>query len=175
MKSFLLYFMLLVATSLAAQTSVYQYKIIPLTGSEININDFKNKMVLVVNISSKSERSAQVQELNTLCERFADKGLVVIAVPSDDFSKEQKSDEELAQIYSNLSANFIITKKSKVKGQAACPLYEWLSLKSNNGIMDNEITGDFQKFLIDRKGNIISVFSGRISPLDPLITNSIAF
>jgi glutathione peroxidase-family protein len=153
MKSFLLCFLLIVVTSVVTQSAVYQYKIVSLSDAGIYINDFKDKMILVVNISSASVRGTHVLELNTL--------------------KELNSNTELAQMYFNLSSNFILAKRSKVKGLEACSLYKWLSLRSSNWIMDNEIKGDSQKILIGSNGNIISVFYGKSSPLDPLIRNSI--
>jgi glutathione peroxidase len=149
-----------------AQSSIYDYKITSASGKEIALKDFRGKIILVVNTASGSERNKQFLQLDSLCRSYAGIGLVVIAIPSDDFMHEPKTNNELKNIAAGFQPNFFIAEKSSVKGKSIAPFYKWCTQKQFNGSMDMEIRGDYQKILIDKTGKIIAVFSGSISPVD---------
>lgn len=173
MKTLLLCSMFLIASGKQTKNSIYEHKVPSLKGTVIDFNDFRGKKIMIVNISSGSTRNTQMQQLNTLCRLYADSNFIVIAFPSNDFKNEARSNNELESLYNNLQPNFLIAGKSLVKGENASPVYKWLTQKNKNGVLDTEVTGDFQKFLISGNGKIIAVYSGIVNPLNALITNAL--
>lgn len=173
MRTFICCLLLLGAFTAFAQNSIYTHQVSSIFGSVIDFNDFRGKKILIVNTASGSDRNVQIQQLNNLCQLFKDSGLIVVAFPSNDFAHESKSNEELANLYQSVQPNFFIAEKSVVKGSNMSSVYEWLSKKDRNGVMDGQVKGDFQKFYIDRSGKIVAVYSGSLSAQDTAFINFI--
>lgn len=154
------------------QDSIYDYRITSVSGQVIDFNDFRGKLIMIVNTASGSERNKQLQQLDTLSQLFLAKGLVVVAFPSNDFSNEEKTNTEL-QSFAGNHPSFFVAEKSSVKGQSISPLFRWCTKKMYNGSLDTEVRGDFQKFIINREGKIMAIYSGIVSPLDSSIIKMI--
>lgn len=170
MKLYNLSFFLLFTMTAFAQKSVYDYKVPAVTGGEIDCNDLRGKLILVVNIASGSERHTQLLQLDTLCRTYASSGLVVLAFPTNDFNKEPKSNEEIRTWVAGLHPNLKVANKSSVTGDTRSAIYAWCTRKSENGVIDTDVRGDYQKFIISKEGKLISFFSGVMSPLaEPVV------
>lgn len=142
-------------------------------GNTINMNSFPNKKILLVNIATNSPRVNQLAGLQQLQQQYAD-SLVVIAFPSNSFGNESRSDAEIKQYcQGNYGTTYIIAAKSPVTGTGMNALYTWLSRSADNGDMNLNIGGDFQKVLIGKDGSILGVFSPKIDPTNQEITDAV--
>ncbi|NII29580.1 hypothetical protein HB364_31165 [Pseudoflavitalea sp. X16] len=170
MKLTILSFFLLITMIGFAQKSVYDYKAGAVAGGEIDFNKLRGKLIVVVNIASGSERHTQLLQLDTLCRTYAASGLVVVAFPTNDFNKEPKNNEEIRTWVSGLHPDLLVANKTSVKGETIAGFYKWCTRKSENGRMDMQVNGDYQKFIISKEGKMIGAFSGTVSPLsEPFI------
>lgn len=165
MKISILSFFLLVTMAGFTQKSVYDYKVSSIAGGKIDFKNLRNKLIIVVNISSGSERNVQLRQLDTLCRTYSSEGLIVIAFPTNDFNKEPKSNKEIRSWVSGLHENLLVANMTSVKGEKKAAFYNWCSKKSENGMLNTEVRGDFQKFIISKEGKLVGVFSGAVSPL----------
>lgn len=160
-------------THLLLFTSIYEHTVPGLSGETIRLSDYKSKKILIVNIATGSRFASQLSNLETLYQRHKD-SLVVIAVPSNSFGKEPLSNqaikEELANKY---HAHYLVAAKSVVSGATQLPLYKWLTSATENGVVDNPVNADFQKFLINNKGNLVGIFSANTDPLAEELQNAI--
>jgi glutathione peroxidase len=156
-----------------AQKSVYEFKLKSIDGKKIDFNNLRNKLIVVVNIASGSERHVQLRQLDTLCRNYESQGLVVVVFPTNDFNHESKSDNEIRSWTSGLHQNLLIGERTSVKGESRSDFYQWCTKKSENGSLEMEVRGDFQKFIISKEGKMVGVFSGALSPLAEPFTQSI--
>ncbi len=167
-KIYLFIFLFTFSLSSRSQSSIYDLKLKTVLRN-IDMSEFRGKNILLVNIGSASLRVSQYSKLKELYQRYKDKALVVICFPSNDFNGEPKNDEDIQKFFGETHDNFHIAKKVSVKGSNISPIYEWLTQKSKNGIINIEIKGDFQKFLINTHGKLIGIYTGRESPLNNML------
>ena len=154
-------------------TSFYSLSFQNVDGEVVNMNNFQGKKVLIVNIATGSDKIDQLGGLQLLQQQFTD-SLVVIVFPSNSFGHETRNNSEIKQFcQSNYNSTFIIASKSSVIGSGIHPVFEWLSKKSENGEMNAPAGADFQKFLIDKDGMLMGVFSSKISPTDSSIIQAV--
>ncbi|MDB5199281.1 MAG: glutathione peroxidase [Chitinophagaceae bacterium] len=166
------FYSLLIAAGFITQISIYSF-VIGTGNSSINFNDFQNKKILLVNIATGSPRANQLGELQQLKQQYGD-SLVIVVFPSNSFGNESRSNaaiKEFCQLQYGVS--YLLAAKGAVTGSYMQPVYQWLTHESQNGIQNSEIKGDFQKYLIDRNGQLLAIFAGSVSPLDPQIVSAI--
>jgi glutathione peroxidase len=155
-------------------TSIYSLSVNTISGETIKLSEFKGRKILIVNTASKGRFYQQYGELEQLHQKYKD-NLVIIAFPSNDFGNEPETEKMIAEnLRKSFNIHYILGNKVSVKGDRISPLYGWLSWSWQNGVMDNTITQDFCKFLIDTDGNLIGVFNGGVSPLSNQIESAIA-
>jgi len=152
--------------------SIHAFQIEALDGSTINLADFKGKKILIVNTASECGYTPQYKELQKLYETYADK-LIVIGIPSNDFGQQEPGTNTEIQSFcsKNYGVTFPLAAKSKVKGKDACPLYQFLTQQSKNGVLDAEINWNFNKFLIDENGIILKKFESSVKPMSEEIVS----
>ena len=157
-------------------SSIYAKKFTTLNGTEVAMNQYQGKKILLVNIASGSEYFAiQLPQLQQLYQMYKD-SLVVIAFPSNDFGREQRNNDELQQLLKNTyHISFPVSVLTSVKDAApnTHAVYKWLQNKNENGEIKGKIKKDFQKFLLDKTGNIMGIFSAETQPLDKVVTDAI--
>lgn len=158
---------------LALPASIYSFVVGGANGSGIDFDNFRNKKILLVNIATNSPRAGQLGELQQLQEQYGD-SLVIIGFPSNSFGNESRSNAEIVEFcQSQYEVSFFIAAKGAVKGSNAQAVYQWLTRQSENGVADSEVKSDFQKYLIDRNGELLGIFSGSVSPLDNQLVSNI--
>ncbi len=157
-----------------AQKSIYDFKVESLDGGTINFADFQGKKILVVNTASKCGYTPQYKELETLYQKYKDK-LVIVGFPANNFmSQEPGSNKEIAEFCEkNYGVTFPMAAKVSVKGDDMAPIYQWLTQKSENNVLDAEVKWNFNKFLIDEKGNLVEYFPSKVAPLSKEITSKL--
>ena len=152
-------------------TDFYNIKINSLQNKPIDLSTFKNKYILFVNVASKCGFTPQYKDLEELHKTHEDK-LVIIGVPCNQFGKQEpgNSDEiqEFCQV--NYGVSFLISEKINVKGDDQHPLYTWLTSKKLNGKKSSSVKWNFQKYLVDTKGNLIDYYFSITKPLSSKIT-----
>jgi glutathione peroxidase len=154
--------------------SIYSLSIINTEGASIPLEIGRNKVVLMVNIATGSDRVAQLGELQQLQQRFGD-SLMLIGFPSNSFGNENRRNAEIKQFcLSNYGVSILMAAKASVIGPDIQPTYKWLTNQTENGILQSNVKGDFQKYLIDKYGNLVGVFAGKLTPLDIQVTSAIA-
>ena len=148
------------------KSSIYQFKVDGLSGGTIDFSQFKGKKILIVNTASKCGFTPQYEYLEKLYEKYKDK-LVIVGFPANNFNSQEPgtNDEIKAFCTKNYGVTFPMAAKISVKGDDIAPIYKWLTHKSENGVMDAEITWNFNKFLLDENGNLITKFDSNIAPM----------
>lgn len=157
---------LAMATGTFAQTSgFYSFKVKTLEGKDFDLSSLKGKKVMVVNVASKCGFTPQYKDLEALYERYNGE-LVIIGFPANNFmNQEPGSAAEIRQFCTeNYGVTFPIMEKISVKGRDMHPLYKWLTSKEKNGVIDAEVSWNFQKFLIDENGKLVDVLKPKEKP-----------
>ena len=144
----------------------YQFSFLSIDGKQLPMSSFKGKTVLVVNTASQCGFTPQYSQLEKVWQKYKDKGLVVLGVPSNDFGKQEPGTN--AQIHEfctkNYSVTFPMATKISVKGGDMAPIYHWLTEKKYNGFKDSEVKWNFQKYLINEKGQLVDVIAPGTKP-----------
>jgi len=157
-------------------SSIYTKQFTTLAGTNISLSQYQGKKMLLVNIASGSQYAAlQIPQLQQLYQQYKD-SLVVIAFPSNDFGKEPKNNADLKLLLQNTyHINFPVSVLTTVNDSQAStnPVYKWLQNQNENGSTGKKLTGDFQKYLIDKDGSIIGVFGATTSPTSNAVINAI--
>ncbi|WP_137935740.1 glutathione peroxidase [Chitinivorax sp. B] len=149
-------------------TSLYDLAATSLTGKEVSIGEFKDKVLLIVNTASKCGFTPQYEGLEKLHKDYAAKGLVVLGFPCNQFgSQEPGSENDIAEFCQvNYGVSFPMFAKIDVNGENAHPLYQFLK-SSAPGIFGLEgIKWNFTKFLVDRSGKVVDRFAPTTKPED---------
>lgn len=154
--------------------SLYEISINTIQGKPIQLNDYKNKYTLFVNVASKCGFTPQYKDLETLYKQYEQK-LMIIGLPCNQFgSQEPGSSNEIASFCeANYGVSFVITEKVAVKGPHQHPLYKWLTSRELNNKKSSKVRWNFQKYLVDPKGKLIDYYYSITSPLSNKITKHI--
>ncbi|HCY80831.1 MAG TPA: glutathione peroxidase [Xanthomarina gelatinilytica] len=157
--------------SMQASASFYDISINSLTGEPIDLSSFKGKKILIVNTASECGFTGQYEGLQELYNTYKDK-LVVIGVPCNQFGGQEPGTASEIQSFckQNYGVTFLMTEKVDVKGENQHPLYKWLTNKELNGVSSSSVKWNFQKYLIDEKGNLIDYYYSITSPTSTKIT-----
>ena len=153
--------------------SIHQFKVTDLSGNTFDFASLKGKKVIVVNTASKCGLTPQYKDLETLYATYKDKGLVIVGFPANNFfSQEPGTNEEIAQFCQlNYGVTFPMMAKVSVKGKDMCEVYQFLTKQAKNGFEDSDVEWNFQKYLLNEKGELEKVISPRTKPLDDEIVN----
>ena len=143
-----------------------------INGEELNLNQFKGKTVLLVNVASKCGFTKQYTELQLLYDKYKEKGFFVIGIPSNQFGgQEPGTNDEIKDFCeTNFNITFPITDKVDVKGESAHELYLWA--KENYG-KSAVPKWNFHKILINKNGKIQETYNSFITPLSKKIIKEI--
>jgi glutathione peroxidase len=135
-------------------------------GKDVDLSQYKGKVVLIVNVASKCGYTPQYEGLEALHDRYGKDGLVVIGVPANQFGRQEPgTDAEIAEFCkSNYGVKFPMLSKVVVKGEGMCPLYQFLTSRDTDPRFAGDIKWNFTKFLVDRRGNIVGRYEPNIKP-----------
>lgn len=141
---------------------------IPLTlndGTTTDFGMFKGKVVMVVNVASNCGFTPQYAGLETLYEKFRDRGFEILGVPCNQFAgQEPGSDSEIAEFCQrNFGVTFPLTVKADVRGRSQHPLYAELT-KFKTGLLPGLVKWNFEKFLVNREGEVVGRFAPTVEP-----------
>ena len=155
-------------------STVYDFDLTDIDGKEIQLEDYKGKKILFVNVASKCGYTPQYEGLQKLYEEHKE-DLIIIGLPCNQFMhQEPGTNEEIKSFCTkNYGVTFPITEKINVKGEDIHPLYKWLTSKELNGVEDSKVKWNFQKYLINEEGKLIHVFGTSVKPLSEEIVNAV--
>ena len=158
--------LLIVAAALVGNAqSIHGFKVKGIDGKQIDFASFKGKKILVVNTASKCGYTPQYEALEKVYEQYKNK-LVIIGFPCNQFGgQEPGTNEEIVSFCKkNYGVTFPLADKIDVKGEQMAPIYQWLTQKSKNGVVDATISWNFNKFLLDENGRMIAYFPSNVKP-----------
>ncbi|MBP8793800.1 MAG: glutathione peroxidase [Lutibacter sp.] len=156
---------------MTAKESIYDISIKSITGEPVDLKSFKGKKILFVNTASECGFTGQYAELEELSKKYANK-LVVVGVPCNQFGGQEPGTQSEIKTFCevNYGVTFLLTEKVDVKGDNQHPLYAWLTNKEKNGVKSSSVKWNFQKYLIDEKGNYIDFYYSITKPMNSKIT-----
>ncbi|WP_293871269.1 glutathione peroxidase [Flavobacterium sp.] len=151
--------------------TIYQFKVKDLYGKDFDFASLKGKKVLIVNTASECGLTPQYKDLESIYEKYKDKNFVIIGFPANNFgSQEPGNNEQIAKFcHLNYGVTFPMMSKISVKGTEMNEVYKFLTQKSKNGLQDSDVEWNFQKYLINEKGQLTKVLSPRVLPTDAAI------
>lgn len=153
--------------------TIYQFKAEDLSGKIFDFASLKGKKILIVNTASKCGYTPQYEQLEALYKEYKSKGFVIVGFPANNFgSQEPGTNSEIATFCKlNYGVSFPMMGKISVKGQDMSAIYKFLTQKSKNGLKDSEVEWNFQKYLINEKGELEQVYLSGVTPNDSKIVN----
>jgi glutathione peroxidase len=153
--------------------SFYDFKTNTIDGRIFDLASLKGKKVLVVNTASRCGYTPQYAQLEELYKKYGGTKFTIIAFPANNFLHQEPGTNEEIRTFctSNYNVTFPLMSKISVKGSDTDPIYKWLTSKEENGVMDAPVKWNFQKFMIDEKGNLVGVVAPGDSPMCDKIVN----
>lgn len=159
--------------SMAQKKNFFDFKTTTLDGKPYDLAQLKGKKILVVNTASKCGHTPQYKDLEDLYLQYGGDKFVIIGFPSNDFLKQEPgTNAEISEFCKkNYGVTFPMMSKISVKGKKIDPIYQWLTSKKENGVMDAKVTWNFQKFMIDENGNLVGMVPPSENPKCDKILN----
>ena len=160
-------------TATMEKQSIYQFKVKDLSGDTFDFATLKGKKIMIVNTASKCGLTPQYKDLEALYKEYSAQGFVIVGFPANNFaSQEPGTKEEIAAFCQlNYGVTFPMMDKVSVKGDDMSEVYKFLTQKSKNGLEDSEVQWNFQKYLLNEKGELVKVIAPKTLPTDPEIVN----
>ena len=145
------------------------FKMKTLDGKTVELSKYHGKVVLLVNVASQCGLTPQYEQLTALHDKFAAKGLAIVGVPCNQFGKQEPgSPSEIREFCSTkYGVKFDMLGKVDVNGDSACPLYKYLTSLDAKPKGPGKVSWNFEKFLLDREGNVVARFTPRTRPDAP--------
>ena len=155
-----------------ARSSIFQFTLNDIDGHPVDLRRYQGKVLMIVNTASFCGNTPQYGGLQTLYEQYREQGFEILAFPANDFGKQEpgNSEEIKTFCYTKYALEFPLFEKISVKGQDTHPLYQYLTTQTP---FPGEIEWNFQKFLVNRKGDVIARYRPGMKPLTPQIVQDI--
>ncbi|MCF8229864.1 MAG: glutathione peroxidase [Bacteroidales bacterium] len=168
LKLITLFFIISSFGVMAQDKNFHSFTVEDIDGNEFQLANLAGKKILVVNVASKCGLTPQYEDLQKLYEQYGGDDFTIIGFPANNFmNQEPGTDEEIKTFCTvNYGVSFPMMSKISVKGDDIHPLYQWLTQKEENGVMDAKVKWNFQKFAIDEEGNLVKMFTPRTKPMD---------
>src|SRR5277367_5601815 len=163
------------ATTLAADKSIYSFTLNTIDNQPAPLSTYKGKVVLLVNVASRCGFTPQYTALESIYEKYKDRGFVILGIPANNFgSQEPGTNQEIKTFCSSkYNVTFPMMSKVSVKGDDKTPLYQFLTDKATHPDTGGEIKWNFTKFLIGPDGRVIARFEPAVTPDSPEVTGAI--
>ena len=158
---------------MAAQPAgIYDFTLDDIDGHPLPLSRFRGKVLLLVNTASFCGNTPQYEDLQNMYERYRDQGLEILAFPANNFGRQEPgTNEEIKTFcYTKYSLTFSLFSKISVKGEDTHPLYHYLTEQS---AFPGEVEWNFQKYLVDRRGNVVARYRPRTQPLSDQILQDV--
>jgi glutathione peroxidase len=148
--------------------SIYEFEVNKINGETISLEEYRGKVMIIVNTASKCGFSPQYDDLQSLYVQYKEDGLAVLGFPCNQFLKQEPGDDLEIDSYCKLNhgVTFPMFAKVNVNGKDAHPLFSYITENAPGVMGSKSIKWNFTKFLIDREGNIVSRYAPRTKPLE---------
>jgi glutathione peroxidase len=156
-------------------TGPLDFTVKDIDGHDVNLGDYKGKVVMIVNVASKCGNTPQYKALEEMYQANKDKGFVIIGFPANNFGhQEPGTDSEIKTFCtSKYEVTFPMMSKISVKGEDKAPLYQYLTSTDTDGKFGGEIDWNFAKFLVGRDGQVVARFKAKTKPTDPALVAAV--
>jgi glutathione peroxidase len=163
------------ATAAAQEKTVLDLKMKSLDGKNVDLADYKGKVVLIVNVASKCGLTPQYEQLEAIYKKYSEEGLAILGFPCNQFGGQEPGTAEEIQEFckANYGVTFDLFEKIDVNGDGAAELYKTLTALETKPTGPGKISWNFEKFLVDRNGVVVARFSPKTKPDDPEVTKAI--
>ena len=169
LKKFKLLLLIIMISFLGSSVSAnyeklaYDFRFNDLGGSALSLSEYKGKVIVVINVASQCGFTNQYEDMQKVWQKYQDKGIVMLGVPSNDFGKQEPiSNKEIKNFCeSKFGISFPMTEKVPVKGPKAHPFYIWARENYGKSAIPK---WNFHKIIIDRNGKIVETFSSIVNP-----------
>jgi glutathione peroxidase len=153
-------------TQTPTQKSLYEFGMKDIDGKEVTLDRYKGKVLLIVNVASKCGNTPQYKDLEAMYQKYKDQGFVILGFPANNFLfQEPGTDAEIKAFCSTTyGVTFDMFSKISVKGKDQHPLYTFLTSEKTNPKFPGEIKWNFEKFLVDKEGNLVGRFAPKMKP-----------
>jgi glutathione peroxidase len=150
----------------STKPSVLDFKVKSLAGQEVDLKKYQGDVVLIVNTASKCGLTPQYKALQALHDKYEGQGLAILGFPANNFAgQEPGTDTQIGEFcQKNFGVKFDMFSKISVKGDDQAPLYKFLTDPATNPKFAGDIRWNFDKFLVDRKGQVIARFAPPVAP-----------
>lgn len=151
------------------------FKMKSLEGKEVDLADYQGKVVLMVNVASKCGLTPQYRQLQALHEKYGEEGLAILGFPCNQFGGQEPGSPDKIRTFcsKNYGVSFPMFSKVKVNGKDASSLYQHLKSLDTHPQGSGEISWNFEKFLLNRKGAVIARYEPRTKPDAPEVIQTI--
>lgn len=151
---------------------LYGFRLPDIDGHPVDLKTFKGKVLLIVNTASMCGNTPQYADLQEMYERYQERGFEILAFPANDFGQQEPgTNQEIKGFcYTRYSISFPLFSKISVVGKEKHPLYQYLTERSP---FPGRVTWNFQKYLVDRSGNVIGQYDPGMTPLSPTILSDV--
>lgn len=162
-KLVLAVFSYLFLANVALAGSFYDISVLESGNRSVSLSKYKNQVVMVVNVASRCGYTSQYSDLQKLYEKYQNKGFIILGFPSNEFGQQEPgSDQEIQKFCKlNYGVTFPVMAKTTVNGANASELYKWLTSQKK---LSGPITWNFNKFLINKKGQLVQRFESSVTP-----------
>ena len=153
--------------------TIYQFKVEDLSGDTFDFASLKGKKIMIVNTASKCGLTPQYKDLEAVYKEYKDKGFVIVGFPANNFASQEPGTAKEIETFcqQNYGVTFPMMNKVSVKGSDMCDVYKFLTEKSRNGLQDSEVEWNFQKYLINEKGELVKVIKPKTLVTEPEVIN----
>jgi glutathione peroxidase len=153
---------------------IYDFPVTDIDGNELNLEEYKGKVLLIVNVASKCGYTPQYEGLQAIYEEYEDDGLVILGFPANNFKGQEPGTEEDIKQFCTLTygVTFPMSSKVSVLGDDQDPLFTYLTSQPNKDF-EGDIKWNFEKFLVDKEGNLIRRFRSSVKPESEELTGAI--
>jgi glutathione peroxidase len=155
--------------------SIYDFTVNDIDGNPVKLEQYEGKAILIVNVASNCGNTPQYKGLQELYSKYADKGLVILGFPANNFGGQEPGTNEQIKEFctTNYSVTFPMFSKISVKGEDIHPLYKYLTSEETDPAFAGDITWNFNKFLINPSGKIVARFDSKDKPESEKVVKAI--
>ncbi len=163
------------AALVGGEKTVYDFTLSSIDGQPTPLAAYKGKVVMLVNVASRCGFTPQYSALESIYEKYKDRGFVIVGIPANNFGfQEPGTNQEIKTFCSSkYNVTFPMMAKVSVKGDDKTPLYQYLTDTSANPKTGGEIQWNFTKFLVGPDGQIVARFEPKVTPDSPEVTGAI--
>jgi glutathione peroxidase len=175
-KIFLTFSVCVAAALLVAQShSIYDFTMKSIDGQPVSLKNYSGKVVMLVNVASKCGFTPQYAGLESLYEKYKDRGFVIVGIPANNFGQQEPGTNEEIKTFCSRKYNVTFPMMSKVSvlGDDQTPLYRFLTDKTTDPQYSGDIKWNFTKFLFDRNGKPVARFEPATTPDSPEVRSAV--